>query len=80
MFNHIQSFYDKLLEYYHVSKQYYVTRKMTYKSFITVLRQLCKYFGLTYSSQIKYIKSNYEIIYHIDMTSSLDSSTLGNDD
>jgi hypothetical protein len=80
MFNHIQSFYNKLTEYYHVSKQYYVTRKTTYKSFITILRQLCKYFDVTYLSQIKYIKSNYEIMYHIDMTASLDSSTSGNDD
>ena len=51
--------------YYHISKRKYLERKSTYNSFITVLRQICNFNNITYTSQIKYDKSNYDIFYYI---------------
>ena len=63
--DHIQSFYDEIKEYYHISKRKYLETKLTYNSFITIIRQICKFNKVTYTSQIKYDKSNYDIIYYI---------------
>jgi len=61
----IQPFCESIKDNYHISKQHYVERKMTYKNFITVIRQICKYHHIPFTSQIKYDKSNYEIYYSI---------------
>jgi hypothetical protein len=63
--NLIQPFCDSIKEYYHISKRHYITRKMTYKNLITVVRQICKYHHIAFTSQIKYDNSNYEISYSI---------------
>lgn len=52
-------------QYYHISKKKYLERKLTYNSFTTVLRQICNFNKITYTSQIKYDKSRYDIIYYI---------------
>jgi hypothetical protein len=54
---------DDLVEYYHVSKQFYVQRKMTYNSFTNVVRQVCKSANIMFASQIKYNESKYSIDY-----------------
>ena len=61
----IAPFFAECNEYYHVSKRVYLTRKITYTSFLTVVRQICKNNGIIYTSMIKYDKSNYNIIYYI---------------
>ena len=61
----ISKFFDECNKYYHISKKKYLERKLTYNSFITVLRQICNFNNITYTSQIKYDKSNYDIIYSI---------------
>lgn len=58
-------FCQSLIEYYHVSKQFYITRKLTYSSFVTIIRQLCRQNNINYASKISYINSNYDIIYYI---------------
>jgi hypothetical protein len=58
-------FLDELKPYYHVSKQKYVDKKMTYNSFTTILRQICKHNNIHFTSQIKYDKSDYDIFYYI---------------
>jgi len=63
--NLLQPFLDVLLPNYHNSKQFYVTRKRTYNSFITIIRQLCKLNSINYTSYISYTKSTYDIVYHI---------------
>ena len=63
--NLIQPLIDILMPSYHKSKQFYLTRKRTYSSFLTIIRQLCKVNAISYNSNISYIKSTYEIIYHI---------------
>jgi hypothetical protein len=61
----IQKFMEDCKEFYHLSKQKYLERKLTYNSFTTVLRQICKYNKITYTTQIKYVSSSYNIIYFI---------------
>jgi hypothetical protein len=63
--NTIYEFIDKCKNFYHLSKQKYLERKLTYNSFTTILRQICKYNKIVYTSQIKYDKSNYNIIYYV---------------
>lgn len=63
--NQIQEFLNECFQYYHVSKKKYLERKITYNNFTTILRQICNYNKISYTSQIKYDKSNYEIIYYI---------------
>lgn len=63
--NSIQEFVEYCKPYYHNSKKKYLERKLTYNSFSTILRQICNYNKVTYTSQIKYDKSNYDIIYYI---------------
>jgi hypothetical protein len=61
----LEPFCQSLVESYHISKQTYVTRKQTYNSFLTIIRQLCRLNDINYASNVVYIKSTYEIIYHI---------------
>ena len=58
-------FLDTCRPFYHLSKRKYVDRKMTYNAFTTILRQICKFKKITYTSQIKYDKSDYTIVYYI---------------
>ena len=67
----IQPFLDSILDCYHKSKQYYVSRKMNYTRFVTIVRQICKSNGIPYVSKIKYDRSSYEIIYYICFGNSL---------
>lgn len=53
--------------FYHISKQYYLNREMTYSKFTTVLRQYCKFKKISYNSTIKYDKSKYDICYYITL-------------
>jgi hypothetical protein len=61
----IPKFLIQCTEYYHASKRIYLQRKLTYNSFTTVVRQICNFNKITYTSQIKYDKSKYDIIYYI---------------
>ena len=61
----IPAFLETCKPYYHLSKRKYLDRKINYNSFITILRQICNFNNITYTSQIKYDKSNYDIVYYI---------------
>ena len=63
--NEIALFFEQCKPYYHLSKRNYLEKKITYNSFTTVLRQICKNNNIKYTSQIKYDKSKYNIIYYI---------------
>lgn len=63
--NTIPNFISECIPYYHISKRKYLERKINYNSFITIIRQICNYNKITYTSQIKYDKSTYDIIYYI---------------
>jgi len=61
----IQKFITDCIPYYHLSKRKYLERKITYNSFTTILRQICKFNKITYTSKIIYDKSSYGIVYYI---------------
>lgn len=63
--NYIQNFFELCKSHYYSSKQKYLENPITYKKFLTILRQICKYNKITYTSEIKYDKSQYNIIYYI---------------
>jgi len=65
----IPKFLETCKPYYHISKRKYLEKKLTFNSFITVLRQICNFNKITYTSQIKYDKSDYNIIYYIYFSS-----------
>ena len=58
-----KEFFQSLKEYYHKSKLFYIERKHKYTSFVTVVRQICKYNQIAYISNIKYNESKYNINY-----------------
>ncbi len=65
--NKIAEFYEACKPYYHISKRKYLDKKISYNSFITVIRQICNSNKITYTSQIKYDKSDYDIVYCISL-------------
>ena len=60
-----EEFFKELLNYYHVSKQFYITRPLTYNSFTTILRQICKSNEIMFTSNIHYNQSKYTIDYFV---------------
>jgi len=63
--NKLSEYLEKCKPYYHVSKQKYLERKLTYNNFVTVIRQICNFNKIAYTSKIKHDKSDYNIIYNI---------------
>jgi hypothetical protein len=63
--NSIQDFLENCRKYYHISKQKYIDKPLTYNSFITIIRQICKYNKIQYKNEIKYDKNTYDIHYYI---------------
>lgn len=59
------SFIESLKPYYHISKQFYLDKKSSFKMLSTIIRQICRLNGIYYKQEIKYSKSTYEIVYHI---------------
>jgi len=63
--NKINDFVEKCKPYYRLSKMKYVERKPTYNSITTIIRQICNFNKINFTSQIKYDKSTYDIVYYI---------------
>jgi hypothetical protein len=63
--NLLQEFLEECKPHYHISKRKYVEKNISYNTFVTVVRQICNFNDIQYTSQIKYDKSNYDIIYNI---------------
>jgi hypothetical protein len=61
----IQNFLNSCIPYYHISKRKYLEKKLTHNSFTTILRQICNFNKIKYTSEIKYNKSTYDIVYYI---------------
>ena len=61
----IQKFLELCKEYYHNSKKKYLEKKLTYNSLTTIIRQICNFNKVVYTSHIKFDKSTYNIIYFI---------------
>ena len=65
--NYLEDFRDTIKEYYHKSKLHYIERKLDYNKFITIIRQICSYNKISYTSKIVYNNSTYDIVYYIYM-------------
>lgn len=63
--NLIENLTSILKDYYHKSKQFYITRKIDYNYFLTIIRQLCNSLDIKYKSKTDYQKSIYNITYNI---------------
>ena len=63
--NTLPVFLSSLKEYYLPSKQYYIGRKVDYSKFITIIRQICNYNNIAFTSKVVYNKSEYEILYYV---------------
>jgi len=66
--NYQDDFCKKMIDYYHSSKAYYVTRDFSYKSFVNMIRQICKSNDIMYRSNMKYERSQYNIDYFVYFT------------
>jgi hypothetical protein len=66
LFNNIfEDFLNECKEVYYSSKLKYIERKLSYNKITTIIRQICNFNKITYTSQIKYDKSCYDIEYYI---------------
>jgi hypothetical protein len=54
-----------ILPAYRPSKQYFVTRELTYNSFATIIRQICRINRVTFDTKFNYQHSMYNIDYFI---------------
>lgn len=61
----LSTFIELCVPCYQLSKRKYLERKLTYNSLTTILRQICNFNRIKYTSQIKYDKSVYDIVYYI---------------
>jgi hypothetical protein len=60
------SFLEDLKTYYYPCQQFYVTRPFNYKSFTTLLRQLCNYHNVNFRIDKHYNHSKLTIRYFIE--------------
>lgn len=51
--------------FYYTSKHKYLKRHITYKNFMTVLRQICNHLKFPYKTTVLYSKSEFEICYYV---------------
>jgi hypothetical protein len=65
MKNEISEFVNNIKDKYYSSKQFYTERTMNYKNVITIIRQICRFHHIPFTSSIKYSNSKYEISYDI---------------
>jgi hypothetical protein len=64
-YNLYPEFANKIVDAYKKHKQYFVTRKLTYNSFATIIRQICRINHVKFDTQFKYQHSMYNIDYYV---------------
>lgn len=75
--NLITPFLEECSEYYIQSQKKYLTKKpFLYKSFITVVRQICNANKIPFYYKIMYFHSDYEIVYFINEEKPVEDSQL----
>ena len=73
----IEKFCNSIEKYYYNCKKFYITRKQNYKTFITILRQICKFNHLAFTSKIKYDKVPFSALFKIkDFTDYIDNLSI----
>jgi len=74
--DHYDKFIENIRPYYHTSKRIYLEPPITYKRFLTILRQICNYNSIAYKSVIKYSHSTSNVEYFIYFKDVADCCTL----
>ena len=59
-------FMNRIEPYYYASKIYYIQREQNYKTFCTIIRQICKYNDVKIFSKMNYVNSSYVMEYFIE--------------
>lgn len=69
MNNYLEPFLKECMNYYtnSMQKKYILKPSMTYKCFLTIVRQICRINEIDFYYKLKYSHSDYEIIYYINM-------------
>ena len=57
------TFLETLKNYYHIEKHFYLTRRLTYNSFTTILRQLCKSHNISFRTELKFEHTYHNMVY-----------------
>ncbi len=60
-----KKFITEIEPFYFNSKKHYLSKTMTINNLFTIIRQICNFLKVEYTSEIKYFKSKYEIVYYI---------------
>lgn len=63
--NENKLFLEALEPFYHKAKLFYLERKVTYSGLCTIIRQICKYHSIMFTTKVVYSKSKYNIPYYI---------------
>jgi len=61
----IDTFIDEIRPYYYLSKRSYLDEPLTYKRFLTIIRQICKHNHILYRSSLKYQYSEQRMEYYV---------------
>lgn len=61
----LDPFIDEIRPYYYISKRSYLEQPITYKRFLTIIRQICNYNNITYRSVLKYQYSEQQVEYYV---------------
>jgi len=63
-YNYHIEFLSSISSYYHWSKQFYLQRELTYKSFMTIIKQICRLYNIDIIIQSNSLRTNI-IMYNI---------------
>ena len=63
--NVLNPFLVQMQDYYLPSKRHFIDKTMSFYKLMTILRQICNANGIVYERKMKYVKSSYEILYHL---------------
>ena len=58
-------FLEIVKPYYHTAKLFYIERKLSYSRLCTIIRQICKFNSIRFTTKVLYSKSKYNIPYYI---------------
>ena len=64
----LNSFLEEIRPYYYISKRTYLDEPITYRRFLTIIRQICKYNHIPYRSTLKYEHSKQKVEYYVSNT------------
>lgn len=64
--NHLE-FIQEIKKFYKHTKQFYVTREFTYKSFLTIVRHICKINNRHFTTKVHYEHSVPHNLYYISL-------------